>query len=129
MVTTMENKVNIQWNKLIHLEDSMVMYGVYNAEMLENLITTIHKMHSTTISTEVLFASKLGSQFAWYITKNGVNHYAIHSLPYLRTLWEKHIKMYEELITQICMYAKVKWILLKGYLPISLIPPSNYWKY
>ena len=34
-VKAMETKVNIQHNKLIHLEDSMVMYGVYNAETLE----------------------------------------------------------------------------------------------
>ena len=34
-VKAMETKVNIQHNRLIHLEDSMVMYGVYNAETLE----------------------------------------------------------------------------------------------
>ena len=28
----MENKVDLQCNKLIHIEDSMVMYGIYNAE-------------------------------------------------------------------------------------------------
>ena len=39
----MQNKVNIQWNKFIHLEDSMGMYGVYNAETLEKLITTVQK--------------------------------------------------------------------------------------
>ena len=47
-VVLMENKVNLQHNKLIYLEDSMVMYGVYNAETLEKLITTIHKMHNIT---------------------------------------------------------------------------------
>ena len=31
----METKTEIQCNKLIHLEDTMVMYGVYNAETLE----------------------------------------------------------------------------------------------
>ena len=36
----METKVNIQHKKLIHLEDSMVMYGVYNAEFLEKLVNT-----------------------------------------------------------------------------------------
>ena len=33
--------------------------------------------------------------------------------------------MYEEFITQLCMYAKVIRILSKGYLPISLISPSR----
>ena len=33
--------------------------------------------------------------------------------------------MYEEFITQLCMYAKAIRILSKGYLPISLIPSSK----
>ena len=33
--------------------------------------------------------------------------------------------MYEEFIIQLCMYAKAIRILLKGNLPISLIPPSQ----
>ena len=32
----METKTNIQCNKLMHLEDTMVMYGVYNVKALEN---------------------------------------------------------------------------------------------
>ena len=28
--------MTLQHNKLMHLEDSMVMYGIYNAETLEN---------------------------------------------------------------------------------------------
>ena len=44
----MENKVNLQCNKIIHLENSMVMYGIYNSDTLEKLIDTVHKMHNTT---------------------------------------------------------------------------------
>ena len=44
----MENKVNLQHNKLIHLENPMVMYGVYNADMLENFINTIHQVCNIT---------------------------------------------------------------------------------
>ena len=51
-VTPMGNKVNVQCNKLIHLEDSLVMYGIYNAETLEKIITTVHKMHNITIPNE-----------------------------------------------------------------------------
>ena len=122
-VAAMENKVNLQHNKLIHLEDSMVMYGIYNAETLEKLITTVHKMHSITTLNERLFTGKLGSSFTWYLTKEEVNHYAINTLLYLRMLREKYVKMYKEFIILLCMYAKVIIILLKGYLPISLIPP------
>ena len=31
----MDNKANIQCNKLMQLENLMLMYGVYNAETLE----------------------------------------------------------------------------------------------
>ena len=40
----MENKVDIQHNKIFYLEDSMVMYGVYNSDNLEDLINTVHKL-------------------------------------------------------------------------------------
>ena len=32
----METKAHIQCSKIVHLEDSMVIYGIYNAETLEN---------------------------------------------------------------------------------------------
>ena len=119
----MENKVNLQCNK--HIEDSMFMYGIFSAKTLEILITTVHKMHNITIPNERLFAGKLSSSFTWYLTKEGVNHYAINSFLYQRMLREKYVKIYVEFIMQLCMYAKKKRILSKGYLPISLIPSSK----
>ena len=44
----MNNKDNIQCNKLMKLDDTMLMYGIYNAEMLEKLIKTVHEIHNTT---------------------------------------------------------------------------------
>ena len=41
-VNVMKDKVDIQRNKIFHLEDSMVMYGVYNSDTLEDLIKTVH---------------------------------------------------------------------------------------
>ena len=43
----MDSKTTIQCNKLIQLENSILMYGVYNAEMLEKLIDTMHNIHNT----------------------------------------------------------------------------------
>ena len=51
-VNAMDNKANIQHDKLMQLEHSMLMYGVYNVETLEKLITTLHNMHNTTSSHE-----------------------------------------------------------------------------
>ena len=41
----MDNKANIQHNKLMQLENSMSMYSIYNVETLEKLITTVHTQH------------------------------------------------------------------------------------
>ena len=97
-VKSMETKVDIQYNRLIHLEDSIVMYGVYNAETLQKLVKTLHEMHNTTPQNEQLFAGELSTTFTWYVNKNGVHHYAINSLLYLGTLREKYVKMYKEFI-------------------------------
>ena len=51
-VNVMKDKVDIQQNKIFHLEDSMVMYGIYNSDALEDLIKTVHKLHSTTTWNE-----------------------------------------------------------------------------
>ena len=40
----MSSKADIQRNKLMHLEDILVMYGVYSTEMLEKCIKTIHML-------------------------------------------------------------------------------------
>ena len=37
-VNVMKDIVDIQCNKIFHLEDSMVMYGLYNSDTLEDLI-------------------------------------------------------------------------------------------
>ena len=84
----MQTKVNIQHNKLIHLEESMVIHVVYNAETLETLINTIHQMHNTTTQNERLFTGELSTVFTWYVNKNRGHHYAINLLLYLRTLRE-----------------------------------------
>ena len=34
-VQAMENKVDIQYNKIFHLEDSVVLYGIYSSGTLE----------------------------------------------------------------------------------------------
>ena len=43
-VAVMDKKTNIQRNKMHHLEDTMIMYGVYNSNTLKDLIDTVHRM-------------------------------------------------------------------------------------
>ena len=53
-VNAMNEKANIQHNKLRKIDDTILMYGVYNAEMLEKLIKTVHKFHNTSFPGEIV---------------------------------------------------------------------------
>ena len=88
----MKNQVNLERNKIFHLEDSMVMNSIYNSEKLEKLINTVHMMHDKTIWNEKLFVGKLNNWYQWYLSKDGVENYAINSLLYITTLREKSVK-------------------------------------
>ena len=78
----MDNKATIQCNKLMQLENSMLMYGIYNAETLEKLINTVHNIHNTTSSHERLFVGQCSSLTlkSLYTHSLGLHHYSINSL-------------------------------------------------
>ena len=128
-VKVMETKANVQCNRLMHLEDSMAMYGVYNTETLAKLVNIVHIMHNNCTPNEILFTGDLSSAFSWYVNQRGAQYYAINTLLYLRTLRDKYIKMYEEFIMQLWIYAKVSRILSKVYLPIFIISPLRLKKF
>ena len=83
-INAMDNKANIQCNKLMQLENSMLMYGIYNAETLEKLINTAHNIHNMTSSHERLFAGQHSSSTfrLLYGHSLGLHHYSINSLLY-----------------------------------------------
>ena len=105
----------------------MFMCGVYNAETLVKLIDTVHQIHVTTSSHKRLFAGQQSSLTlrSLYANTLGLQHFSINLLLYLRTVQDKYIVLYKELITQLHIYATSIRILEKGYLPISLITPSK----
>ena len=51
--------------------------------------------------------------------------YSVDTILFLTTVREKYVKMYERFIVELKSYSKATRILSKGYLPISLIPPSK----
>ena len=63
----MENKLDLHCNRVFHLEDFMVMYGVYNSDTLETLIDTVHRLHSYTTWNEKLFAGKTDDWYHLYL--------------------------------------------------------------
>ena len=101
----------------MQLDNSMLMYGIYNIEMFEKLLNTVHNIQNTTSSHERLFAGQQGSLTlrSLYANSLSLHHYSINSLSYLRTMQDKYIALYRELITQLHIYASAIRILTKGY--------------
>ena len=121
----MDSKTTVQCNKVIQLENSVLMYGIYNAETLEELINTVHHIHDSTSSHKKLFAGQQSSMTlrSLYANALGLQHYSINSLLYLRTVQDKHISLYKELVTQLGIKATAIRVLATGCLPILLITP------
>ena len=103
----MEGKTDLQQYKIHHLEDTMIMYGVYNSDTLTELIDTVHRMHNTTSWRERTFAGKLNQWLELYLNQEGVGHYAVNSKLFLTSIREKYMKMYERFLEQLKMYTKV----------------------
>ena len=104
-VNTMNNKANVQCSKLMKLDDTMLMYRIYNAETLEKLIKTVHKIHNTASSHENLFAGEHNHSIfrIHYIYSLVLQHYSTNALLYLRIIQNKYISLYRELIAQLCV--------------------------
>ena len=122
---TMNKKASIEWNRVFHLENSMIMYGLCNVDTLEKLIKMVHKMNTRSVWFEWLYAGHVNKWFEMYSSSQDANYYAINSLLYLRTIQEKYIKMNERFVNQLKEYSWAIRVLSKGYLPISLLPPSK----
>ena len=71
------------------------------------------------------FTGKLYDWIELYTQNKGMHNYAINSVLFLTTIREKDVKMYERFIEELKLYSKVLRVLSKGYLPISLLPPSK----
>ena len=125
-VKAMSILMNAQRNRLMHLENNLVMYRIYNAETLEKLVKTVHAIHSRQWLLEGLFTGQHIVAYEMYSqmhSAQGIQHYVINSMLYLCRIKDKYIKIYNEFISQLQIYSKAVRILAKGYLPISLVTP------
>ena len=70
--------MDAQRNKLMHLENTLVMYGIYNAETLEKLVKMVQVIHSRQSLIEGLFAGKSAAAYEAYSQMHGqcgIQHY------------------------------------------------------
>ena len=66
-IAVMNKRSNVQCNQIHHLEDSMIMYGVYNSDTLKDLIDMVHRMQNFTTWNEKTFAGKLHDWMELYL--------------------------------------------------------------
>ena len=81
----MNKMTNVQCNRIHHLEDTMIMYSVYNSDTLMDLTDTVHRMQNFTTWNEKTFAGKLHDWMEIYSQDEGVHNYAINSVLFLTT--------------------------------------------
>ena len=58
-VNIMRGKADLQWKRVYHLEDTMIMYDKYNSDTLMDLIDTVHHMQNLTTWKEKMFVGKM----------------------------------------------------------------------
>ena len=105
-INAMDNEVSIQCNRLMKLDDTMLMYGIYDVEMLEKSINTVHEIHDVTSSHEKLFTGEHNPTLfrMLYMDALRIQQYATNSLLFLRIIQDKYLSLYRELITQLHTY-------------------------
>ena len=81
----MNKKTYIQCNRIHHLEDTMIMYGVYNSDTLKDLIHTVHRMQNFTTWNKKTFTEKIHDWMEIYSQDEGLHNYAINSVLFLTT--------------------------------------------
>ena len=54
----MSNQASVQCNRLMKLDNTMLMYGIYNTETLDKLINAVHEIHNVTSSHEKIFVGE-----------------------------------------------------------------------
>ena len=123
----MNDEIKIQHNRLMKLDDTMLMYGIYNAKMLEKLINTLHEIYNATSSHKRLFAGEHNHSLfrMLYTDALSIQQCATNSLLFLRIIQDKYISLYRQLITHLHTYVSAIIILAKGYLPNTLITPKK----
>ena len=102
-VHAMSNQASIQCNRLMKLDDTLLMYGIYNAETLEKLVNTVQEINNVTSSHERLFVGDHNPTIfrLLYTDGLGIQQYAFNSLLFLQVIQDKYISLYRELITQL----------------------------
>ena len=125
-INALNSRTNIDHNRVYQLEDTMIMYGKYNSDILMALIDMEHQMQNVTIWKEKIFVSEMNDWLKHRLEDvSSEFDYSMDAALFLTTVKEKYLRMYEKFTNELTSYSKAIQILSKGYLPITLITPSK----
>ena len=57
----MNTKLDMNHNRVYHLEDTMIMYGKYNSDTLMDLLEMVHEMYNLNTWKEKIFVGKINN--------------------------------------------------------------------
>ena len=116
-VKAMSILTDAQRNKLMHLENTLVMYRIYNVKTLEKLVKTVQVAHSRQSLIEGLFTGQSVAAYEAYSQVHGahsIQHYTINSMLCLHTIKINILKFitnlshnYKYMIRQLQYWPKV----------------------
>ena len=89
-VNVMKEKVDLQCNRVYHLENTMIMYGKYNSDTLMDLIDMVHHMQNLTTWKEKMFVGKMTDWVKKELVKSKNEYaYSVDTILFLTTVIEK----------------------------------------
>ena len=120
----MNKRSTLQCNRIHHLEDSMIMYGVYNSDTLKRSDRhSAYECKTLQPGNEKTFAGRLHDWMEIYSRDEGVRNYAMNSILFLTTVREKYVRMYERFLEELKLYSRAIRILSKGlFTHLTAIP-------
>ena len=84
-IKQINERQNIEHNRIYHLEDTMIMYGKSNSDTLTNLIGMRHRMHNLTSLKERLFEGRVNEWLKQQLIHfNDEHSYSITALLFLK---------------------------------------------
>ena len=103
-VKAMSISTDTKRNKLMHLVNTLIMYRIYNAKTLENLVKTVHDLHNRQTLYKGLFAGQTLAAYEAYSQMHAtheIQHCVINTMLYLQMIKDKYIEIYNEFILQL----------------------------
>ena len=122
----MDRKVGTARNMMHQLEKDFLLYGEYDVNSTQSIMKLLGSLHNRTSSLEKILELKVPTWALSFISgSQGTAMYSHMTQLYMENIKEKHIRLYETLVTELRLLLRSIAILSKGYLPPHLFPPTT----